>query len=173
MVNDQFKYDEKILDFMPKNIPYRSRRSANKHISHVDRVREMMSTAESYVDRAVVVSKEDKIRNEAIRLINEYYNKPSTNLGEKFYRDIVAFSVTCNTIEKNLEYVKLATNGVMPFCDKINGEKLNSLIDTCNEFVKSNPQFGIRKNHKTGKFEKVKALRHVDLSSVLMVGDTL
>ena len=40
---------------MPKNIPYRSRRSANKHISHVDRVREMMSTAESYIDRAVVV----------------------------------------------------------------------------------------------------------------------
>ena len=61
----------------------------------------------------------------------------------------------------------------MPFCDKINGEKLNSLIDTCNEFVKSNPQFGIRKNHKTGKFEKVKALKHVDLSSVLMIGDIL
>lgn len=157
---------------MPKNIPYRSRRSANKHISHVDRVREMMSTAESYVDRAVVVSKEDKIRNEAIRLINEYYNKPSTNLGEKFYRDIVAFSVTCNTIQKNCEYIKLATNGVLAYCEEMNGKKVNSMIDTCNEFVKSNPQFGIRKNYKTGMFEKVQPLKHIDWEklNVLMVG---
>ena len=160
----------KKIENLMKRIRSRTARdntNAHLHRSQIDIAREMIATAESYVTR--VVTKEDKIRNEAIRLINEYYNRPVSNLGDKFYRDIVAFSVTCNTIKRNLEYVKLASNTMLPICDKINGDKLNSLIDTCNEFVSYNPQFGIRKNHKTGKFEQVKALNHIDLSGVMMI----
>ncbi len=151
---------------MKKSMPYRSRRKTNDylHMNHVDIARKMIETAESYITR--VVSIEDKIRIEAIRLVNEYHGKQlNVKEGKELLRQVIAFSTTCNTIVKNLSYTNMAGQGVIPICNKIDGDKLNDVIDSCNVFVDANPQMGMRKNHKTGKYEHVKELEHIDLLS--------
>ncbi len=151
---------------MPRNIPYRSRRSSSDllHMSHEQIAREMIATAESYVTR--VVSKEDKIRIEAIRLVNKYHAKQlNIKEGKELLRQVIAFSITCNTIVKNIAHTNIAGQGVIPICNKIDGDKLNDVIDSCNAFVDANPQMGMHKNHKTGNYEHVKELKHIDLLS--------
>jgi hypothetical protein len=133
-------------------------------MSHEQIAREMIATAESYVTR--VVSKEDKIRIEAIRLVNKYHAKQlNIKEGKELLRQVIAFSITCNTIVKNIAHTNIAGQGVIPICNKIDGDKLNDVIDSCNAFVDANPQMGMHKNHKTGNYEHVKELKHIDLLS--------
>ena len=103
---------------------------------------------------------------EALRLVNEYHGKTlNFQEGKKLLQQVIAFNITCNTIRKNLSYLSKTGQGVIPICNKINGDKLNDIIDSCNEFVNINPQMGMHKNHKTDKYEQVKKLKHIDLVS--------
>ena len=133
-----------------------------KHMSQEQIAREMMKSVESYVDRHV--SEESKMRMEAQRLVSKYWNrKLDAKESELRLREVIAWFVTCGKINKNLAYTDQAAQGVIPICDEIDANKLNDVIDSCNAFVTQFQQFRIRKNHKTGNFEKVDTLDNIDL----------
>ena len=150
---------------MNKSLHTRSRdthRGNRLHMSHEDIAREMIAEAESFVTR--VISKEDKMRIEATRLVNKYWNrKLDAKETAQRQREVIAWFVTCGKINKNLAYTDKASHGVIPICDEIDANKLNDVIDSCNEFVSQFQQFRIRKNHKTGDFNMVDTLDNIDL----------
>ncbi len=132
------------------------------HMSHEDIAREMIAEAESFVTR--VISKEDKMRIEATRLVNKYW-KRKLDAKESMIRqrEVIAWFITCNNINKNLAYTDKASQGAIPICDEIDANKLNDVIDSCNEFISQFQQFRLRKDRKTGEFDMVETLDNIDL----------
>jgi hypothetical protein len=110
-----------------------------------------------------VITNKDKIRNEAIRLINEYYGKPSNMLGNKFLHDMDIFITFCKKTTSNIKYAQ-NMNGVIPI-SSMNGIKLNELVDTFNEFINSNPHHNITKVN--GKWITKGEIEHIDFTGVL------
>ena len=109
------------------------------------------------------------LRREARLIVRNNENKPTSQLGNKFIKDISKFSMMVATINKNTRLAREYNFGSIVICDMLDAQKINNMIDSLNDYTKANPQASLVLNKKTGQWYEAKALAHVDFTGVVMV----
>ncbi len=109
------------------------------------------------------------LRQEARLIVKNNENKPTSQLGNKFIKDISRFSMMVATINKNTRLAREYNFGSIVICDALDAEKINKMIDSLNDYQKANPLTSLVLNKKTGQWYEAKALAHVDFTGVQMI----
>jgi len=120
-------------------------------------------------NRVLVITKEDKIRKEALRLINRYWNSPAEQHKDSFRADIVRFVHMVNKINKSTSIIRGYNGGSIAICTKMDAEKVNTMVHTVNDYLKSNPIHALIFNKKTGNYWKANELKEVSFEGIVMI----
>lgn len=140
---------------MTKTRNHATKRGHTRHDKNILSVADLLNSIDDYTYR--VVSKEQAIVNKALTM-----KKPTNNKELRQVRTIVREVMTMNN---NLKFVKEASYAI-PTAPRGFLERINGLIDSCNDYINSNPI--LKLEHNIDLMERVE---NVDMTGFLLYDD--
>lgn len=129
-----------------------------RHNNPISEMSDMIDSVRSF--SYTVITKNDKMRNEAIRLMKGWYNVDKDNI-DAYLKQINTLHVVTTNVVNNIEYCDTQNSMLSYMSDGTFGD-INMVIDTYNDFLDRDPllRLGTVSNMGYGK------LPHINLSKV-------
>jgi hypothetical protein len=129
-----------------------------RHNNPISEMSDMIDSVRSF--SYTVITKNDKMRNEAIRLMKGWYNVDKNNI-DAYLKQINTLHVVTTNVVNNIEYCDTQNSMLSYMSDGTFGD-INMVIDTYNDFIDRDPllRLGTVSNMGYGK------LPHINLSKV-------
>lgn len=140
---------------MTKIRNHATKRGHTRHDKNILSVTDLLNSIDDYTYR--VVSKEQSIVNEAITM-----RKPTNN---KELKQVYTVLRQVTTMNNNLDFIKEATYTI-PTAPRGFLERINGLIDTCNEYIEKSPMLQLDDTIKP-----MKRVTGVDMKGILFYDD--
>jgi hypothetical protein len=132
----------------------RNRMNYRQYVGSITIINELLDNNEHYAYS--IITKKDKIRNKALRLIREW-NGINVNNIDEYLKQINTLHIVTTKILSNIEYTK-DKNSMLPY---LQGKfsNINSIIEAYNDYLESNPFVAV----------KYSPLESVDLTGVVLI----
>ena len=140
---------------MTKTRNHATKRGHKRHDKNILSVADLLNSIDDYTYS--VVSKEQAIVNKALTM-----KKPTNNKELRQVRTIVREVMTMNN---NLKFVKEASYAI-PTAPRGFLERINGLIDSCNDYINSHPILKLEHN-----IELMERVENVDMTGFLLYDD--
>lgn len=140
---------------MTKIRHHATKRGHTRHDKNILSVADLLNSIDDYTYR--VVSKEQSIVNEAITM-----RKPTNN---KELKQVYTVLRQVTTMNNNLDFIKEATYTI-PTAPRGFLERINGLIDTCNEYIEKSPMLQLDDTIKP-----MRRVTGVDMKGILFYDD--
>ena len=140
---------------MTKIRTHATKRGHKRHTNNIFSVADLLNSIDDYTYR--VVSKEQAIVNKALTM-----RKPTNN---KELKQVYSVLRQVTTMNNNLDYIKEATYTI-PTAPRGFLERINGLIDSCNEYIESNPML-----HLDDTVKPMSRVEGIDMKGFLLYDD--